>query len=175
LVHRVRQTSAARHLHHVGLGHPAICATTNRRPLKLLYRSWTSIHAAALCRARNAADRTRPQLRQRQRRFVWSTFRLSGVSKWPLPQILGMVMRSGTCSREKHTTLVLVASKHAPATNFSGLHRRAPDCHVGPPSSQPTLRCPSGRPWPTALTSVAGSWDREPSAAGERLPQRFGK
>jgi hypothetical protein len=58
---------------------------------------------------------------------------LSGVSKWPLPQIPGMAMGSRSRSGEKHTTRVLVAPKHAPATNFNGLHRRAPNCHVGTP------------------------------------------
>jgi hypothetical protein len=49
-------------------------------------------------------------------------------------------------SREKHTTSVLVAPKHAPATNFNGLHRRAPDCLVGPPSSPPrSLESPGTR------------------------------
>jgi hypothetical protein len=98
LVHCVRQTSAwigsAAHLHHAILGHLAICATTNRHPLTLLYRSWTRIYAACLCRARNSAARNRPQRRQRQRRFAWSTLRLSGVRKWPLPQIPGMAMDS---------------------------------------------------------------------------------
>src|SRR6185437_12438916 len=45
-------------------------------------------------------------------------FRLSSVSKWPLPQISGMAMGSRIRSREKHTTSVLVAPKHAPATNL---------------------------------------------------------
>ena len=132
---------SAEHLHHAILGHLAICAATNRRPLGLLSRSWTRIYAAGLCRARNSAARTRPQRRQRQRRFAWSTFRLSGVSKWPLPQILGMAMGSRMRSREKHTTSVLVAPKHAPATNFNGLHRREPDCRIGPPPWQ----CPGSR------------------------------
>ena len=83
--------------------------------------SWTRIYAATLCRARNSAARVRPQRRQRQRRFAWPTFRLSGVSKWPLPQIPGMVMGSGTRSREKHTTSVLVAPKRAPATIFKSI------------------------------------------------------
>lgn len=47
------------------------------------------------------------------------------------------------------TREVLQRSKQPPATNFNGLHRCEPDCHVGPPSSQPTpsmiARC---RPWP---------------------------
>jgi hypothetical protein len=64
--------------------------------------------------------------------FRWSTFRLSGVSKWPLPQISGIAMGSRLRPTEKHTTSVLVAPKHAPATNFNGLHRRAPDHCVGP-------------------------------------------
>ena len=115
-------------LHHAGLGQLAICAATDGRPLGLVYRSWTRIYAAALCRARNAAARARPQRRQRQRPFAWSTFRLSGVSKWPLSQIPGMTMGSRIRSREKHTTSVLVAPKHAPATNFNGLHRCASDC-----------------------------------------------
>jgi hypothetical protein len=44
---------------------------------------------------------------------------LSGVSKWPLPQMSGMGMGMGSRirSKEKHTTSVLVAPKHAPATN----------------------------------------------------------
>src|SRR6185312_6259747 len=67
---------------------------------------------------RNSAARARPQRRQRQRRVAWSTFRLSSVSKWPLPQKSGMAMDSRTRSGEKHTTSVLVASKHAPATTL---------------------------------------------------------
>ena len=104
------------HLHQASLGHLVICAATNLRPAGLLCRSWTSIYTAELCRDRNSAARARPQRRQRQRRFSWSTFRLSGVSKWPLPQISGMAMGSRIRSRERHTTSVLVASKHAPAT-----------------------------------------------------------
>ena len=55
------------------------------------------VYATGLCRAR-------PQRRQRERRFDWSTFKSSGVSKWPFPQIQGMVIgsriRSGeTCAR----------------------------------------------------------------------------
>jgi hypothetical protein len=123
---------SARHLHHASLGHLAICAATTRRPSGLLYGSWTRIYAASLCRARNSAARARPQRRQRQRRFAWSIFRLSGVSKWPLPQIAGTAMGSRMRSRERHTTSLLVAPKHAPATNFNGLHRRVPDCLVGP-------------------------------------------
>ena len=122
---------SVRHLHNASRGHLAICAATNRRPRGLVSHSWTSISAAGLCRARNSAARARPQRRQRQRRFAWSTFRLSGVSKWPLPQIPGIAMGSLIRSREKHSTSVLVAPKHAPATNFNGLHRRAPDCVVG--------------------------------------------
>jgi hypothetical protein len=91
-------------LHHAFLGYLAIYATTNRRPLGLLSRSWTRIYAAGLCRARNSAARTRPQRRQRQRRIARSTFRLSGVSRWPLPQISGIDMGSRIGSREKHTT-----------------------------------------------------------------------
>jgi hypothetical protein len=52
------------------------------------------IYAAGLSRTRNSAARNRPQRRQRQRRFAWSTLRLSGVRKWPLPQIPGMAMDS---------------------------------------------------------------------------------
>ena len=127
-------TRSARHLHHAVLGYVAVCAATNRRPPGLPYRSWTRLYAAGLCRARNSAHaRARPQHRQRQRRFAWSTFRSLGVRKWPLPQILGMAIGSRLRSTEKHTTSLLVASKHAPATTFSGLHRRAPDCLAGPP------------------------------------------
>lgn len=99
------------------------------------------IYAAGLCRARNSAARARPQRRQRQRRLALSTFRLSGVSEWPLPQISGMRMGSRIGSREKHTTSVLVASNRAPATICNGLHCRAPDCRFGPPFSQPALYC----------------------------------
>jgi hypothetical protein len=137
LVHRVQQTAvwigSARHLHHAGLGHLAICAAANRRPHGLFCRSWTRIYAAGLCRARNWGARARPQRPQHQRRFAWSTFRLSDVSKWPLPQLSGMAMGSRTRSGEKHTTSVLVASKHAPATilhknniDFSELRRKLP-------------------------------------------------
>ena len=111
-------TRSARHLHHAGLGLLAISGATNPRSPGLLYRPWISIYAAPLCRARNSAARALPQQRQRQRRFAWSTFRLSGVSKWPVPQIWGMAMGSRKRSAEKHTTSLLVASKHAPATNF---------------------------------------------------------
>jgi hypothetical protein len=112
---------SARHRHHAGLGYLAICAATNPSPPGLLYRSWTRIYAADLCRSRNSAARARPQRRQRQRRFAGSTFRVSGVSKWPLPQILGTAMGSRVRSSEKHTTSVLVASKHAPATIFKSI------------------------------------------------------
>ena len=57
----------------------------------------------------------------------------------------GISMKSGVC--EIQITPPLPIS--------TVLHRRAPDCRVGPPSSQPTLRCPSGRPWPTALTLLS--------------------
>jgi hypothetical protein len=50
-------------------------------------------------RTRNSAARFRPQ-----RRRPWSTFRLSGVSRWPLPQIPGMVMGLQIRSTDKHTT-----------------------------------------------------------------------
>jgi hypothetical protein len=108
LVHRRRKASvwirSAGHLRHAFLGHFSIFAATNRRPRELLYHSCTRIYAASLCRARNSAARARPQRRQRQRRFAWSTFRLSGVSGWPLPQTPGMTMGSGTLSGEKDTT-----------------------------------------------------------------------
>ena len=94
---------SAEHLHHAFLGHLGIFAATNGYAPGLLCRSWTGIYAT-LCRARNSAARARPQRRQRQRRLAWSTFRLSGVSKWPFQQMPGMVMGSRTGSGEKHTT-----------------------------------------------------------------------
>lgn len=99
----VRIESAA-YAQHAFLGHLALCAATNRRPLGLLSCAWTRIYATALCRFRNPTARARPQRRQRQRHFASSTFRLSGVSRWPLPQISGMAMDSRTQSGEKDTT-----------------------------------------------------------------------
>jgi hypothetical protein len=46
----LRLDRVGKHLHCVGLGHLAICAATNRHPLGLLYRSWTRIYVAGLCR-----------------------------------------------------------------------------------------------------------------------------
>src|SRR5215469_17007454 len=90
----------------------------------------------ANARDRNLAARARPQRRQRQLRFAWSTFKLSGVSKWPLPQTSGMAMGLRMRCGEKHTTSVLVAPKHAPATmlynNNTKNHKLTPKSRRGP-------------------------------------------
>jgi hypothetical protein len=91
---------------------PAPCASGLSRNLRDYESASTwftlsfmeQIYAAGLCLARKSAARARPQRRQRQRRLDWSTFRLSGISKWPLPQIPGMAMGSRTHSGEKDTT-----------------------------------------------------------------------
>ena len=156
-VHRRRKTSvwigSAEHLHHAIPGHLAVCAATNRRPLGLLSRTWTRIYAAGLCRTRDSAARARPQRRQRQRRFAWSTFRLSGVSKWPLPQIPGMAMGSRTRSGEKHTTSVLVLQSTPPlpiSMVCTVVHRIAASDRLSwlprPTVADRTMRRPSRHP-----------------------------
>ncbi len=106
-------------LHHAGRGNLAICATGHRRAPGGWSRAWTRPYAALLCRARNLTARSRPQRRQRQRPSTSSTRKLSDVSRCPLPQASGMVGHSRMRSPEKHTTSVLVAAKHAPATNVA--------------------------------------------------------
>ena len=108
----VAETRGDPQLHLVGLPHSIQYYLIL---IALLSRLWTRLYAAGLCLARNSAARVRPQRRQRQRRFAWSAFRLSGVSKWPLAQISGIAMGSRMRSREKHTTSVMVAPKQAPA------------------------------------------------------------
>jgi hypothetical protein len=49
----LRASRSATHLRHANRGYLATCVATSRRPLELLYRSWTRIYAAGLCRVRN--------------------------------------------------------------------------------------------------------------------------
>ena len=137
----LRLDTVARHLHRASLGHLATCAATNQHPLGLLYRhgpeSMPPAYAAPKIR------RSRPTTAA----AAPTTFRrvhlqVVGREQMTIAADIGYGHGFEDTFQGKAHHISFGCSKARPRYQPNlGLHRRAPDCHVGPPSWQ----CPGSR------------------------------
>jgi hypothetical protein len=90
--------------------------------------TWTKTYTAVLRRSRNAAARSRPHCRQRQRSSQSSLCRLSGVSGCPLPHVGGITGGSAASGSSaalvKHTAPIEWRQSGPPLPRYLLIRRR---------------------------------------------------